>query len=129
MRAFRVLCASFLLFVAHAAVFEISDEIWARGTSDEVHLKVLANTKTGEHVKIMVNPGGRVEELFLRDSDTRKLRDVLHGHSKNATAVWDNLHWRGAMLAPFANRIANGSYEFDGRMHYMPRNEMPGREW
>ena len=115
----------------------------------EVQLKVLKNTRTDELVKIITKPGGRVEQLHLRNSEN--LRDVLVGHESAgpteldwAKAVHANTHWKGvpnplpfqsrrdslqyapcvgAMLAPFANRIANGSYVFDGVKHYLPRNE------
>jgi len=116
-------CALIATINVHAAKFEMTDEIWAQGSKTEVRLKVLKNIDTGEHAKIIISPGGRVEELFLNDKNGQ-LFDVLQGHSGNASGVWANLHWRGAMLAPFANRIANGSYEFNGHKHYMPRNEV-----
>eukprot|EP00658_Telonema_sp_P-2_P007106 TRINITY_DN12647_c0_g1_i1.p1 TRINITY_DN12647_c0_g1~~TRINITY_DN12647_c0_g1_i1.p1 ORF type:complete len:260 (-),score=67.63 TRINITY_DN12647_c0_g1_i1:141-920(-) len=108
--------------------FTITDLTWAAGTPHEVRLKQLLNRGTGESLTVIVSPGGKVEQLALADRGTGKLRDVLQGHSGNASAVWANEHWRGAMLAPFANRIANGTYDFDGRRHYMPRNEEPARE-
>ena len=37
----------------------------------------------------------------------------------------DGIHYAGSVLAPFANRVANGSYSFFGRRHFLPRNECP----
>lgn len=37
--------------------------------------------------------------------------------------VDENPHWYGAILAPFANRVANGTFTFDGATHFLTRNE------
>ena len=47
-------------------------------------------------MQVITSPGGRVEQLVLRSrttdaNGTAALRDVLHGHSNNATAVHANL--------------------------------------
>lgn len=74
-----------------------------------------------------MEPGGRVEELLLRQRSTGRLIATLLTHRRNVTAIWSNAHWLGAMLAPWANRIANATYVFDGVRYELPRNEWPVR--
>ena len=50
-------------------------------------------------------------------------RPLLQDFARNATAVDLNLYYQGALLAPFANRVANGTYTFDGATHHLTRNE------
>jgi len=105
--------------------FDISDSTIGSG-SDTLHTKVLSNLKTGEKVKIIWDAGGRVESLFLLDSQ-RKLRDVLLGHNGSAPAIRENAYWKGCLLAPFANRIANATYTFMNTTYHLPINE-PSRQ-
>ena len=55
---------------------------------------------------IVVDYGGRVEELQLMSQSQGKLRDVLLTHNDNATAIIENEYWKGMLLIPWANRIA-----------------------
>ena len=45
------------------------------------------------------------------------------GEIEAAQALHTNEIWKGAVLAPFANRINNGTYTFDGQTHHLPTNE------
>jgi galactose mutarotase-like enzyme len=111
---------------AGAPTFSIVDSVMPGNTpADALNLKVLQNTATGEYVKIIRDFGGRLEDLTLRSkSGAAALKQVIATHNNNASAVRANVHWAGAMLAPFANRIANGTYTFEGTTHYLPRNEV-----
>ena len=60
---------------------------------------------------IVVDYGGRVEELQLMSPSQGKLRDVLLTHNGNATAIMANEYWKGMLLVPWANRIAYVSAE------------------
>ncbi len=55
----------------------------------------------------MTDFGGRVEELILMGSKSGKLRNVLLTHNNNATSITENPWWKGMILLPWANRIAN----------------------
>ena len=70
----------------------------------DLQTKVVKNTETGEYVQIVIDLGGRIEDLVLRGSD-RKLRSVLLTHHNNATAIKENVWWKNAILLPYANRI------------------------
>ena len=76
----------------------------------DLQTKVLKNTETGEYVQVVIDLGGRIEDLVLRGSD-RKLRSVLLTHHNNVTAIKENVWWKNAILLPYANRI-------DGVRHY-----------
>lgn len=108
-----------------AGDFQIFDEVMPGNSVDEnLNMKVLKNDVTGEYVKIIHDFGGRLEDLTLVSKSRNKLKQVLATHDNNASAVRANVHWAGAMLAPFANRIANGTYTFEENTYYLPRNEV-----
>lgn len=60
----------------------------------------------GEYVQVVVDYGGRVEDLRLRSHSGGKLRTVLLTHNGNASAIIQNGWWKGMLLIPWANRIA-----------------------
>ena len=60
----------------------------------------------GEYVEVIVDFGGRVEDLVLKSRSTGVWRKVLLTHEDNATAVLENKWWKGMLLLPWANRIA-----------------------
>ena len=60
----------------------------------------------GEYAEIVVDFGGRVEDLVLKSQSQGKLRSVLLTHNGNATAIKENAWWKGMLLVPWANRIA-----------------------
>ena len=55
---------------------------------------------------IVTDYGGRIEELKLLSQSTGSVRDVLLSHNGNATAIMENVWWKGMLLLPYANRIA-----------------------
>ena len=57
-------------------------------------------------MEVIVDYGGRVEDLQLRSLSTGLIRKVLLTHDDNATAVEENAWWQGMLLLPWANRIA-----------------------
>jgi len=125
MHRFATAACLVLATAADAATFEIVDD--AFGSGDEaVHLKVLRNTATGEYIEVVPELGGKTEALVLR-TPRGDLRHMLLDHGRNATAARANEGWKGAMLAPYANRIANGTYSLNGVTHYLERNEDRGK--
>ena len=105
--------------------FVIEDLVMPGNTAaDNLNMKVLRNSETNESVKVIHDFGGRLEEVVLMSKSRNKLKSVIATHNNNASAVRANIHWAGAMLAPFANRIANGTYTFEGVTYYLPRNEV-----
>jgi len=49
------------------------------------------------------------------------LRDVIYNHNGNATLIQKDSS-PGAVLCPFSNRVANGTYTWNGKTHYLNRN-------
>ena len=54
--------------------------------------------------------------LCFSDAEAKNgsVREVLWSHGRNATAVRLNPTWKGRMLLPYANRIAQATYTFNG---------------
>jgi aldose 1-epimerase len=51
-------------------------------------------------------------------------RELLDGHPVDEMSTAG----RGQLLLPWPNRIRDGSYEFDGRRHQLPINDVPERD-
>ena len=114
---------------ATTARFVVEDDSFGSADEEIVRLKVLRNTQTGEKVEIVPALGGKTEALLLR-TPRGDLREVRLDHHRNATAVHANVGWKGAMLVPYANRIANGTYTLNGVTHCLERNEVTAiRTW
>jgi hypothetical protein len=71
--------------------FTISDATWGQG-ADQVHLKVIHNTKNDEQVYIVTDVGGRVEELHLRAPSSGILRSVLQGTNNTPAHYYFHLY-------------------------------------
>ena len=81
---------------------------------------ILRNLHTGEYVSIIPAFGGNVTELALRKKE--KLFSVLDGN-KTAQDLMEDNAYKGAQLIPFASRIENGTYTFQGKTYQLPVNE------
>ena len=105
-----------------ASSFEVIDGSFGGAA---IRSRILRNTLTGESAEVIFAPGARLESLELRPrgKPAGPLRSVLVSHHGNATAVLANANWKGQMLAPFANRIRHGRYEFGGVTYQLPINE------
>lgn len=102
-------------------VFAIEEDSFGEG-EESVALKVLKNRRTGEHVEIAWKNGGRTEELVLQ-GPSGKLRSVLLTSRRNASDVRANTGWKGDILLPYANRVRNGTFHFNGHTYHLERNE------
>merc|ERR1719469_22158 len=118
----RRLSLSALLAGSEGLRFVVEDDSFGHGL-EEVRMKVLKNTETGEMVEVAYNAGGRTQALELLSPATGLLKSVLLDNKRNASDVWANTGWRGDMLAPYANRIKNGTYSVNGKTYYLERNE------
>ena len=92
---------------------------------DALRSIVINNEQTGELLQVVHESGGKTAKLMLKDPSYPVVQDVLEPLT-DAAAIRDTangIHYAGSILAPFANRVANGSYTFFGKKYYMPRNE------
>ena len=82
----------------------------------------LYTLKGGELVMQVTNFGGRVVSLWTPDKDGN-YEDVVLGYDSIDKYV-NNTGERflGAVVGPFANRIANGTYTIDGVAYEFPKN-------
>jgi len=115
-----------LLLSAHST--GASDFVIVDGTIGDLATKVLKNNETGEFAEIVVTSGGRTEALYLFSRRFGRVHQVLQSHEESdenarAASIRNNVHWAGCPLLPFANRIANGTYTFQGEKYYLPQNE------
>ena len=66
----------------------------------------------GEYAVIVVDYGGRIEELALLPKSVggRRRRvlpqQILLSHNGDVDAIKENVWWKGMFLVPWANRIA-----------------------
>lgn len=90
----------------------------------EVNGKVtdLFTLKAGDLVMQVTNFGGRVVSLWVPDKDG-KFEDVVLGYN-NIDSYVNNKGERflGAVVGPYANRIANGTYTIGEEVYNFPQN-------
>ena len=90
----------------------------------EVNGKVtdLFTLKAGDLVMQVTNFGGRVVSLWVPDKDG-KYEDVVLGYN-NIDSYVNNMGERflGAVVGPYANRIANGTYTIGEEVYNFPQN-------
>ena len=94
----------------------VFEEWCARGT-----LQVrLANTRTREQVTFFPELGGTVSTLELGTG--AGLLSVLRGYAGKDDYNVDG-RYRGMHLIPFANRVRDGKYTFNGTEYELPIND------
>ena len=82
----------------------------------------LYTLKAGDLVMQVTNFGARVVSLWTPDKDGN-YEDVVLGYD-NIDRYVNNTGYRflGAVVGPYANRIANGTYTIDGVAYEFPKN-------
>lgn len=82
----------------------------------------LYTLKAGDLVMQVTNFGGRVVSLWVPDKEGRH-EDVVLGYS-NIDSYLNNRGERflGAVVGPYANRIADGTYTIGGETYCFPKN-------
>ena len=71
----------------------------------------------------VIDLGATVHRLLVTDAEGRR-RNVVLNHPDRQAYV-DGTDYRGAVVGRFANRIAGGSFELDGRTVQLATNEGP----
>lgn len=101
--------------------FSISEDTYENAFGRVARVMILHNSTTGELAEILLNTphglnrstgAGAVNGLLLRDPGNDELREVLP-HRGVVT---------GGLMAPFANRVRNGRYVFQGQEHQLTCN-------
>ncbi|XP_065184892.1 uncharacterized protein YihR-like [Sycon ciliatum] len=93
------------------------------GHGGSIPTKQLVDTVSQQSVWVLPTQGGRVEAVRLMSPNSHRVRDVILTHNGDPAAIKENALFKGAILLPFANRIANGTYTFMGRTHRLHINE------
>ena len=88
-------------------------------TEDNSKHIILKNNNTGEYCKIAPEAGARIVELML--SNDRDMFSILKTPDLNNTTARDEI-FANAKLSPFAGRIENGKYNFNGHEYQLPVN-------
>jgi aldose 1-epimerase len=73
--------------------------------------------RAGEQRVVVAEVGAGLRSYTVGD------QDVLDGYAADELAP----SGRGQVLAPWPNRIEDGTYEFGGAQHQLPLNEVPAR--
>lgn len=110
--------------------YEITDKVYdSVNGADAVRSKIFKNPETGESAEVLWNWGGKVERVALRKGPGHPVRDVLASRCDvqqtdcSAEDMMGNSSL-GALLIPFANRIADGLYTFNGQVYQLsPTNQ------
>ena len=83
----------------------------------------LYTLKAGDITMQVTNYGGRVVSLWVPDRDGN-FADIEIGY-QNISRYIDNKGERylGAVVGPYANRIADGRFTLDGKEYTLPQND------
>jgi aldose 1-epimerase len=76
----------------------------------------------GGIVVTLTNYGAKIVSIFTPDKNG-KMEDVSLGYTSIDKYVSGNAEF-GAVVGPFANRIANAQFEIDGQVSQLPQNNM-----
>ena len=83
----------------------------------KTHIELINKGEQSKAIIALNNQGGRLKSLYFKDKAI--VEDLEH--------IDYNKSHAGAILFPFANRINEGKYEFQGSQYSLPCNE-PGRD-
>ena len=95
-------------------MFEVCSENFGRFKK-----KKLVNTTSGESVSVIPGRGGNVAEVVL--SCGQRQFSVIDGFTTYDELLKNDYH-KSAKLLPFANRISDGIYRFNGKTYQLPIN-------
>ena len=80
---------------------------------------VLKNNETNEYLRVIPEFGGNINELALQSN--QNLIQVIDGY-KNKKDFIENRGYKSVFLLPFANRVEDGKYLFQGREYQLAIN-------
>ncbi len=101
---------------------EIRQEIWGISESGEPIIRYTMTNVHGESV-VLCNYGGAVVELNVRDKDG-SIADVVLGYDRWESYISDG-PYMGKSVGRYANRIARGRFELDGKEYRLAVNNGP----
>ncbi len=101
---------------------KISQEVWGASPEGEPIIKYTMTNTHGESVAMM-NYGGTLLGVSVRDKDG-KIEDIVLGYSQWQDYISDGPAM-GKSVGRFANRIAKGRFELDGKEYRLAINNGP----
>ena len=107
----------------YASAGEVSEELYMSYTS-KVATGLFALTNNNGMEVCITNVGARIVSIMVADKSSN-FRDVILGFDSLKGYIdfeqrHSNAH--GAVVGRFANRIANGKFEIDGKTYTLPQN-------
>lgn len=109
---------------AAAAASRVTRETFGRLADGTTVERVTLRGGNGSGFELaVISFGAAVQALRVPDRDGR-CADVVLGHDTLAPYVAER-HFFGATVGRYANRIAGGRFELDGRRFELPRNDGP----
>lgn len=99
--------------------YKISQQHWGKADDKDVYLFRIQN-ESGAYIELS-NYGASLISVYVPDKKG-VLDNVVLGFSSLAAYVEDTCYL-GRTIGPFANRIANASFELDGVVHYLEPND------
>lgn len=105
--------------IAGGAGLSIKSRPFGTNENGRVHLYTLANPR-GIEISIL-SYGARIQSLLVPDQAGRRANVVLGFPTLEQYRTSDA--YFGATVGRFANRIANGEFVLDGKVHRLSRNE------
>lgn len=81
-------------------------------------IKVM-NEKNGLAFEVIPEKGAKINRLSFHNG--KEIIDVIDGYDTPEETT-ENAYSKGSLLAPFPNRVADGSYSFEGRQYQLPIN-------
>ena len=99
-------------------VMELTKGIYGEADGQQVYSYTIRNSNN--MTVELITYGGIVTHLWVPDADG-KLADVVAGYDSLAEYVADTNYF-GALVGRCANRIAQGNFTLEGKMHQLTRN-------
>ena len=108
----------------------IDDVTLSPGSASALNTKVLRDQYSGESLQVVVDSGGMTARLALASAGSRRVRDVIVPQTSADTMrdAAHGSHYAGSILAPFANRVANGTAPCTNQPSCSPRGDQPLHE-
>lgn len=97
-------------------MYNISD-----GAFGSLKSVILQNQKTNEYIEVIPSFGANINKLILLKNTLYSL--ILGDENEASLRNYGGIKYSGAKLSPFANRIKNGEYIFEGKQYNLKRNE------
>ncbi len=99
-------------------MFKITEELW-----NSKQKFTLSNTESQESLEVLAGFGASIHRLKLKHEG--ELLEIINGY-QNAQELETNASfaYKGSFLFPYANRLEDGRYTFEGKNYQLPINEV-----